>query len=169
MRMYLANTTKQDHRFTYRLPGASAPHQRTIPAGRQIELDLVKAEHVSEIVKQHERYNMQETAKLSRRKGFVGLCWSTEPIDIDEMLTTYEINDKALNEDAQDRRELAAAAMSRQMQKDIAEKTGKDIGPPSVVAMETRTETGDEEEGTKLAVGVEVPGRPGQKSERVRR
>lgn len=159
--LYIANPTKQDHRFTYRLPGnLASPTQKTIKAGQQIEIKDLDRSDIDAIVAQHEIYGMCKAEEFSRRRHIAHLCYSEgAPVDIDRMLQTYEVNDEKLDENAQARREQTAAAVNRLAAETIKKETGVNVGPPAKLTMETVKENPGPEEGGPLAAGVEIVNR----------
>jgi hypothetical protein len=157
--LYIANVTKQAHRFAYREAGKQGqPFQRTIKAGQQIALENLTSEEVKVIVDQHTRYGMCKAEEFSRRRNFAHLVYSDAEIDVDRMLQTYEVNDQKLDTDAEKRREHTAAAMSEAIGKEIEKETGVNVGPPARLTTETVEETPGEG-GPRVAAGVQVVSR----------
>ena len=119
-KLYLANTTKQHRIFTYRIlhkrADGSIPGAATWPIkpGGQICIDdnFTKAE-IDEIISQNVKYGLKSAAEVSRVKNFVGIVYDTEhPVSMDNMLERFEKNDSVLAGEAQQRREVTAAAIS---------------------------------------------------------
>jgi hypothetical protein len=116
--LYIANTSKQHHDFAYRLPEEQNIRYEPIRAGSQVRLpgDLPH-DLIQRIVKQHECYGMKSVSELQRNRHFVGLCYSVDkPISLDAIHETFETNDVAMNERAEDRREETAAAIGSEIQ-----------------------------------------------------
>jgi hypothetical protein len=116
--LYIANTTKQHVHFYYRLPEEPTPRFDEIRVGAQARIggDL-SHEVIQRIIKQHEPYGLRAEAELPRAKGFVGLCYSIDkPVKLDSLYGTFESNDTALNERAEERREESAAAIAEGIQ-----------------------------------------------------
>lgn len=108
MKLYVANTTKQEFDFTYMLPENVRPFMHKIRAGSQIELNGSQIE-LDAIISQHAIYGMVEANKV--KKGFGGLCYRLEkPVSIDAIeqglsQTAQDKIDRAL-----DARKMTAAA-----------------------------------------------------------
>jgi hypothetical protein len=158
--LYIANTTKLEWVFTYRLPEMQQHFQRRIRAGGQILLDHLDQQEIDEVIKQNARYGMQPAQELSRRKGFSGICWRVgEPIDVDRMLATFEINANALTEAADVKRKQTAVAASDNIAETLHRMTGinKESLRPQRLEMEVKEET---EGQPTVAAGVEVISNP---------
>jgi hypothetical protein len=158
--LYIANTTKQNHVFVYRHREMSNPAMREIKRGQQIPISDITIEEARAIVKQHEKYGIMDAAELSRRRDFAGLVYSIDkPVDIDQMLASFELNDKDLAKEAQQRREVQAAAISDNVATQLHNLTGMDkenVRPKSL-----QLEVTEETDGTRsVASGVEVPADP---------
>lgn len=116
--LFIANTSKQHHDFAYRLPEEQNIRYETIRAGSQARIggDLQR-ETIDRIIKQHTAYGLKDVSDLPRNSAFVGLCFSIDkPVSFDTIMETFEQNDTAMNERAEDRREDVAAAISSEMQ-----------------------------------------------------
>jgi hypothetical protein len=174
-KLYLANTTKQHRIFTYRIlhkrADGSIPGAATWPIkpGGQICIDdnFTKAE-IDEIIAQNVKYGLKSASEVSRVKNFVGIVYDTEkPVSMDSMLERFEKNDSVLGDEAQRRRELTAAAISTNIAKDLAERTGRDpetLRPERVEVQQVE----DTAAKPQVASGVEVPGNPNVKPRRAR-
>lgn len=160
-KLFVANTTKQNWVFTYRLPGGSQHHQRRIAAGQQICLDHLQEEEIESVIKQNAVYGMRPAAEASRRKGFAGLIYSVgkDPINIDRMLETFDSNDETRNAEAQTRREKTAAAMSENIADTLHKATGvsKEKLQPTRLEVEVVEETDGK---PTVSSGVEVLANP---------
>ena len=80
--LYVANATRQNFRFCYRLPEAQKSMVAEIPSGRQVDLDSQKkltTENVDYLVKQLERYGARpaKEARGSLRDFNGGILYST--------------------------------------------------------------------------------------------
>jgi hypothetical protein len=76
MRLYVANTSKQNHDLLFRLPEDTRVHSERIPMGeqRRIYSDDLTREQVDAIISQHTRYGLADSRTLDQTRGFVGLC-----------------------------------------------------------------------------------------------
>jgi hypothetical protein len=156
MKLFVANTTKQDHFFTYRLVEKQNHAARKIQAGRQVLLsgDFGQTE-IDTIIAQNSIYGLRSAKEVSRFKNFVGYIYSIDsPVKMDGMLEVYEKNDEVKDADAQKRREVTAAAISTQIGDELSRRSGEN-SPPMRLEVEVSTE-GDTDKG--VASGVEVVG-----------
>lgn len=157
MKLFIANTTKQHHVFTYQMPEQGL-RRRDIKAGTQVLIDGLTTDQASHIVKQYEIYNIQDITKMSRVKGFVGFSYSIDnPVPIEAMLAQFDANDQAMAGKAKERLVIEAAAVQDAIATDMQRQTGADkeqVRPR--VEVETVEETGD---GSRPSIsqGVEVP------------
>jgi hypothetical protein len=143
--------------FVYRLAGMQGAQvfPRLIKGGQQVCIPDLEPEEISEIVKQHARYGMVPAKELSRRRDVAKLCYSTDgPINVDQMLATYEINDDKLDDQASERRTATVAAMSDNIGKELGKTFGThDTLPPTRLEVEVAEDT----TGSKsVASGIEV-------------
>jgi hypothetical protein len=153
MNLYIANTTKQDRQFTYRLAERQNHLMRVVKAGQQIVINDLSQEEIAKIIKDNAMYGIKSVAELSRNRGFVGIIYSTDnPIKTDPMLDTLDQNDKVRDAEAAKRRETTAAAISQNMGKEVEKITGT-ASPPSRLEVEI---TDQSPEGSMQGVGVEV-------------
>jgi hypothetical protein len=158
--LYVANTTKQNHRFYYRLAESSRTVYEDIMVGAQARIghDLTQAD-IEIILKHHARYGMRKASEVNR--NFVGLVYSVgKPVVLDDILETFEKNDTAMDERAGERMEEVAAAVASSMQTMIGQ-------PLARVEVETVEETtgGDTPAVAKgfEVLGEGVPPRHGSK------
>jgi len=108
MKLYVANTTKQEHLFAYYLPENARPFSHSIRAGAQIEISGPQHE-IDSIIHQHAIYGLVEANKV--KKGFGGLCYRIDkPVSLDaiEQGLAQTAQDKI--EQALDSRKVTAAA-----------------------------------------------------------
>lgn len=167
-KIFIANTTKQNWVFTYRFAEMNSHFAKAIPPGKQICLDHLTSDQIAKVIEQNEVYGMKPAAEMSRRKGFTGLCYRLgEPVQMDRMLETYDLNDLALNAAAQERRVTSAQAASDGIAISLNQLTGLDkekLRPVSV-----SSEVVEETDGKpQIDVVVEVPRNPETKSRRAR-
>lgn len=115
--LFIANTTKQDQDFHFRLPGSTQIMRTIIPKGQQVRVyqpaEKATLEH---ILKQH--HNTPEPFCIhytdsNNTDSFVGLVYSFDkPVPGRVLADRFEKNDEALEAIAQKDRIMAAAAAS---------------------------------------------------------
>lgn len=111
--LYIANTTKQDHDFTFLLPERKFATRIPIPAGTQAP--VVKgatAEEVDHIIAHHRRYGLKSAQEAAKSKEFVGMCYSVDTeVRFKDMRVIFDHNDAALQEKGvENLKQIAAAA-----------------------------------------------------------
>jgi uncharacterized protein YdcH (DUF465 family) len=155
---WVANTTKQTWRFTYRLNSQQQPLMHELKAGNQISLTHLSDKEIEDVIKQNRVYGAREAKEVSRRKGFAGIVYKigADPINMDELLETFESNDKVREAEAAERLKKSALAMSDNIANTVHRNTGaeKESVRPARVEVETIEVT----DGGKPAIsqGVEV-------------
>lgn len=160
--LYVANTSKQNWEFTFRLPAMQSGYfRKLIPAGQQICVDHLSSDEIALVISHWERYGMKSSEEMSRRKGYTGICYRLEkPVVMDAMLATYELNDDALAQAADERRIKTATRMATDIATDISSKTG--IDKTKLVPQRLEVEVVEDTDGTpSISAGVEVLRNPG--------
>ena len=108
MKLYVANTTKQEFLFTYFLPENTRPFSHNIRAGSQIEIIGSDIE-VDCIINQHAIYGMVEANKA--KKGFGGLVYRMEkPVSLEAIQAGLAQNEQDMIDRALEARKVTAAA-----------------------------------------------------------
>ena len=162
MRMYIANCTKQNHVFTYRVPDSeetlSRPRALEIKAGSQIRLpDDLNQSQIDAIVEQYARYGMVELKEIDRKKDFAGLCYNIDcSVNIDTIRVGLSHNDQVLRElGAKMRQEAGVAAFQKAEQ--IADEAGIGLNSVELSVVEDNPDKNDStREGDPVAEGVRV-------------
>lgn len=112
--LYVANASKQNHDFIYRLPEETSFRRQQIPRGGQIVIYQanINADIVSIILDQHLRYGLVDSSKIDSTKPFVGLCYSIDkPINVNKIMYADEHNAGVLQNQSEEARKLSAAAI----------------------------------------------------------
>ena len=166
--LYIANTSKQDHDFTFRQAERLHPTTIKIPAGTQAP--VVKngdSELVDSIIAHHRPYGLLHAKEAAKSKRFVGMCYDVDrPVTFKDMKVVFEHNDHALEEQGREQVAGIAAAVNDGIDKHL-----EVAGIPTDaahVSIEVREERGPGEQPT-LAVGAEVVKSPEQAEQSQRR
>lgn len=135
--MFIANTTRQHHRFAYRLPEGNKVLIAEINSGGQLEIGQdFTPEQISAVVRQLERFGAREAkdARRSLRDFDGGILYSIDkPITRPEIEYAHEQNlDSA--QDRSVRQATRAALASDQRDK----KTGKRLSRATTVEVEEK-------------------------------
>lgn len=116
MKLFIANCTKQNTMFLYRLPEEQTIRRQDIPAGGQIQVlgDTLTQTACDFIIEHHRRYGLVALKELDRIKNaFVGLCFSIEkPVPVEKIMHAAEHNDVVLDAASIETRKVAAASLS---------------------------------------------------------
>lgn len=160
--LYIANTTKQHHIFTYRHPEKPGLRRMPVKAGTQIKIGDVTPDQIDIIVKQYELYGIRDAREMSRLSGYIGFSYSVDkPVPIDAMLIAFAQNDQALAAQGQERLVLEAAEVSNSIAKDLATKGGRAQSEEEIEKLRPDVEVRLLEENTTsdkpVNIGIEAP------------
>lgn len=117
MKLYIANTTKQNHKFTFRLPEMKHNKIVEIKAGSQMMVHNGNSDELEAIIAHHHIYGLTEAKKLDQRQEYVGLCYSIDkPVTYGNIENAIRDNDEKLIKGAHERRQAAAAGLDQKLQ-----------------------------------------------------
>ena len=135
--LFIANTSNKVNEFTFRLPGNSKLHLRSIPAGKQIEIIRdAQQEDVDYIVEQHQIYGLVHASQIKKVCAFSGMLYSIDkPVDSVAMDFAMEQNDDELIKLGQKLRSESAVAMDSQLSENISNSRER-IGRQKELTME---------------------------------
>lgn len=119
--LYVANCTKQNYVFAYRIPGENGVKTVPINIGQQIQVPGVcSPAHVEGVLKQHRRYGVTEVGEIDRTKPFIGICYSVDKkIAVDKIIRVMNHNDAVLQQRGQQQRRAAAVASNNLIEQHI--------------------------------------------------
>lgn len=110
MQLHIANATKQDHDFLYRIKGTQKTNLLPIKKGGQVSISGDR-EELEDIVAQHRVYGIVDVKDFSKALKFSGMIYSfSGPINVDRIYEALERHDDVIDETAQLVREQSAAA-----------------------------------------------------------
>lgn len=123
MKMYVANTTKQNFDFSYRVLEETSLRTQMIPMGGQVALsDDLNQGQIDNIVKHHARYGMIRADEIDRARPFVGYCYSIDkPVSIATITKAMHHNTTVLMERGRHIRQEAAIAESGRIESALAD------------------------------------------------
>ena len=129
MDLYIANTTKQNVAFYYRVPESVALREQTIRVGSQERISgNLSTPDIDAIIAQHAPYGMVSADELDRVKGFVGLCYSVgKPIPAAKIERAMNENISVLIRRGKETREMGAIASSVAIENTLAEQSRPEI------------------------------------------
>lgn len=116
MKLFVANTTKQRHDFTYRKPETGRLVYHPINAGTQaVVLDGTAAE-IDVIIQQHARYGLIDATKIDQNRVHIGRCYSLDkPVPSSVIENAMRDNDDHLNRSAHERRQASVIATNNSL------------------------------------------------------
>ena len=100
MHLYIANMSKQDIIFQYRLVEENGVKQQRIPMLQQQRIagDLTPVQ-LEGILEQHRKYNIVKWDEVDRARGLVTLCYSVDkPVNLNKIKALVEHNQAELVE-----------------------------------------------------------------------
>lgn len=157
MKLFIANATRQNYDFVYRVPEVVGLRSQFIPMGGQIEVsgDLNQPQ-IDDIIKQYEKYGLVPIDEVGRVRRFSGLCYSVgKQIRPDAIERLMRHNNQALVERGRKIREETAVAQNNALENMIEES-----GRPETLSrfeMSVVEENPDErEESEPIAEGIRV-------------
>ncbi|QXB19805.1 hypothetical protein [Lelliottia amnigena] len=113
MKLYVANTTKQRHIFSFRVLETGRLRQIPIAHGSQmLVLDNASREEIDAVIQHHQVYGLVDSSKIDQSKSFVGLCYSVDkPVSASVIEKTIRDNDNHLTRNSHGRRQASVAAL----------------------------------------------------------
>lgn len=134
MKLYIANTTKQEFLFTYMLPENPRPFSHNIRAGSQIEISG-NQDAVDSIINQHAIYGLVDANKA--KKGFGGLVYRIDkPVSLEAIQSGMAQHDQDKIDKALESRKLTAAAADQIMTQRAQEMGVRQLSPLEIEVVE---------------------------------
>lgn len=115
MDLYVANATRLNVDFAYRLPEVSGMRMQHIPLGQQVKISAgpggLNKHQIDAIIEQQRPYGMLEAREVTDKGGFAGLIYSVDrQVKVGDMEYAMSHNmDVLLQRGAQIRKEAAVA------------------------------------------------------------
>jgi hypothetical protein len=166
MKLYVANVTKQNFTFTYRVPERSQPCAQLIPFGSQICLapngsntDLTQQE-IDAILEQYDKYGIEDANGLDQNKKdkrpFSGICYSIgKPVSEARLQKSTVKLEQGLDKLGRQIRQEAAVAAQQDIEKRIMK--GDQMPKPFDVSVEEVIPSkGLDEDLTHISDGVRI-------------
>lgn len=96
VKLYVANCTKQDTDFLYRIPETQQVHRQHIKVGHQVLIYKdTTSDVIQNIIDQHQVYGMVAVEDVDRSKHFVGTCYQIgKPIEMGRVQYAIQHNDE---------------------------------------------------------------------------
>ena len=116
MKLFIANTTKQRHDFTYRKPETGRLVHHPINAGAQVVVLDGTAAEIDVIIQQHARYGLIDATNIDQNRVHIGRCYSIDkPVPAQVIENAMRDNDGHLNREAHERRQASVVATSHSL------------------------------------------------------
>ncbi|QHP80651.1 hypothetical protein EO763_12315 [Pectobacterium odoriferum] len=114
MKLYVANTTKQRHIFTYRMLETGRLRQIPIEHGSQMMVLDGNTEELNAVIQHHQVYGMVDATKIDQAGEFVGICYSIDkPVGANVIEKTIRDNDAHLTKESHEMRQASLAALDK--------------------------------------------------------
>ncbi|MGZ0748885.1 hypothetical protein [Kluyvera sichuanensis] len=114
MKLYVANTTKQRHIFTYRMLESGRLRQIPIDHGSQMMVLDGSTDELNAVIQHHQVYGMVDATKIDQASEFVGICYSIDkPVNANVIEKTIRDNDGRLTKGAHELRQASLAALDK--------------------------------------------------------
>lgn len=166
MKLNVANCTKQNYIFAYRVPEENGVKQIPIRIGQQITLPgdfsmpQITNDSNSGIVDQHRKYGMIDVNDINRTEPFIGICFSIgKVINVDKIMTAMSHNDEVLIQRGRQLRQMSAVASNNLIEHHLHEANERTGGDAQLsdfeVTIEEESQRGNRDESL-LKEGVNV-------------
>lgn len=127
MDLYIANLTKQNIDFAYRVPEEKGARLQNIKVGSQIKITGpggLNTKQVDAIINQNRKYGLIGVEEIDKTKPFAGMCFSVDsPVSIAKIERAISHNTKVLVERGQEMRQQAAVAEARRIEDHLTEES----------------------------------------------
>lgn len=116
MKLYIANTTKQRHIFTFRTLETGRLRQIPIDHGAQMIVLDGSTEELEAVIQHHQIYGLVDSSKIDQSQSFVGLCYSVgKPVSASVIEKTIRDNDGHLTRGAHNLRQASIMALDNSL------------------------------------------------------
>lgn len=151
MKLYVANTTKQRHIFTFRQLETGLLRQIPINHGSQMMVLDGSTDELNAVIQHHQVYGLVEASKIDQAGEFVGICYSIDkPVPASVIEKTIRDNDSHLTSAAHVSRQASLASLdqalsnngtgySGELEYSVEQAKGKDDNDDSPTVNETIT------------------------------
>lgn len=165
MDLYVANATRQNVDFAYRIPEVNGMRMQPIGIGHQVKISAgpggLNKQQIDAIIEQHRPYGLLEAREVTDKAGFTGLIYSVDrQVRVGDMEYAMQHNMEALlTLGAQIRRE-AAVATAANLEGVLSERRDLNSSLRQVEMSAVEEEPrGGYRTASPFGEGVRVPGR----------
>jgi hypothetical protein len=116
-KLYVANTSRQNHVYMYRMPESRHLRQRDIPAGCQVSfVEDFSPEELDYVVMQGSTYGMKRHDEVDRAREHIGLIYNVgKPVPLTPMRAAMDENLEVLQKTSQEALQRAAAGVEQSL------------------------------------------------------
>jgi hypothetical protein len=157
MRLYVANATKQNVDFLYRVPERQSWLQQRIPIGGQVQVTgELSRDVIDYIIQQHVKYGIVSADEVDRTREFTGLCYSVDkPVQMAKIEKLIRHNTDELVKLGKQIRQESAVASSVSLEGEI-DQSGRNEVLRNFEASIVEENHDDRDEGPAIAEGIRV-------------
>lgn len=157
MDMFVANATKMEYDFVYRVPESSGLRSQKIPVGGQVKLSgNLSVADIDSIIEQQSRYGMIAADAIDRSKDFSGLCYSVDkPVQSPKIERLMHHNTRELVKMGQKIRQEAAISSSNVLENQLDE-SGRPEALRNFEMSVVEENHDDRDENPAIAEGIRV-------------
>lgn len=114
MKLFIANTTKQRHIFTYRVLETGRLRQIPIDPGSQMAVLDGTSDEIDAVIDHHAIYGLINSKNIDQSQAFVGLCYNIDkPVASSVIEKALRDNDNHLSRGAHQTRQASLAALDK--------------------------------------------------------
>jgi len=156
-KLFIANCTKQRHRFGYMLPENARQFMREIEPGQQIALEFDSRDTLCRVIEQHEPYGFYDVSKI--KKGFCGIAYQlNKQISIEAIEAGLSQRDQDAIDRAIEAQKVGAVASDKIMA-DTAQQMGiRQTKPLQIEVIEEKQGVTDNEPKLNQTITVQRDG-----------
>lgn len=114
MKLFIANTTRQRHIFTYRVLETGRLRQIPIEPGSQMSVLDGTSDDINAVTEHHAVYGLINAKNIDQSQAFIGLCYSIDkPVTASVIEKAIRDNDNHLSRGAHQTRQASLAALDK--------------------------------------------------------
>lgn len=157
-KLYVANVSRQNVEFNYRMPGQNGVKMVPIHIGTQVvihgELDT---NEIDSILEQHVPYGLVAADTIRGDTPYVGLCYAIDKaVRVNQMLVAMDHNQEVLHDRGRQMRQQAAVATNSIIDKHLQEINSESTLQELEVTIEEERKPGTDDSSERIREGTTV-------------
>ncbi len=147
MALYIANATKQNFRFQWRMPETTKIVHFDIPTGHQIRADEgLDSSQVDSLIQSMDRYGFKKVDDVSRLKDFDGMLYGPKALKEDDISLAHDavIEKQEKRSAAESTKAALGLEKSSRDKKNPRTRLAKEVEVEVIQHVDQRNVTGDE-------------------------